>query len=58
MGEISRALLNRHYDRAFVLVTEYAGSRQVAAAFLIESGVPVDELPLGAQRAIVEARAA
>lgn len=55
MGEISRALARRHYDRAFVLVRELAGP-SVAAAFLLESGVPVAELPRGAQRAIAESR--
>lgn len=58
MGEVSRALANRHFDRAFVLVTEYTGSRQVAAAFLLESGVTVDDLPRGAKRAIVDGHAA
>lgn len=57
MPEISRALANRHWDRAFVLLSVLAG-RTTAAAFLLESGVPVDELPIGAQRAIIESRAA
>lgn len=55
MSEISRALANRHYDRAFTLV-ELRWSAPVAAAFLLESGIPVDELPIGAIRAIETAR--
>jgi hypothetical protein len=55
MAEVSRALAQRHYDRAFVLVSEHFGGAKIAAAFLLESGVDVDELPRGAKRAIVEA---
>lgn len=57
MAPISRALANRHYDQAFVLLSERV-IRPVAAAFLLESGVSVDELPRGAKRAIVEAAGA
>ena len=55
MAEVSRAQRNGHYDRAFVLVSELTGNPLVGAAFLVESGVPVNELPLGAVRALVEA---
>jgi hypothetical protein len=58
MAEISRALTLGHVDRAFVLLTETVCSRAVAAAFLIESGVDVVELPREAKRAIVDAIAA
>jgi hypothetical protein len=58
MAEISRALGSGHYDRAFVLATEFSGRPKLAAAFLLESGVPLDELPIGALRAIVAAREA
>jgi len=56
MPEVSRALRNGHYDRAFTIVSIETGNRAVAAAFLLESGVGVDELPVGAKRAIAEAR--
>lgn len=56
MASISRAIANRYYDRAFVMATSFCGSPTIAAAFLIESGVDVDELPIAAKRAILEAR--
>jgi len=56
MADISRALGSAHYDRAFVLATELSGRPKLAAAFLLESGVSLAELPIGALRAIVGAR--
>lgn len=53
MAEISRALANDHYDRAFVLLCE-TSPPAIAAAFMLEQGVAVDELPRGAKRAIVD----
>lgn len=52
MREVSRALACRHYDRAFVLVSQFVPPA-IAAAFLIWSGVPVGELPRDAARAIL-----
>ena len=56
MCEVSRALRNGHYDRAFTIVAIETGNRAVAAAFLLESGIDVDELPTGAKRAIADAQ--
>lgn len=58
ISEVSRALASRHYDRAFVLVSEWTHSPSTAAAFLLESGVPLNELPRDAVRAITESAAA
>jgi hypothetical protein len=56
MAEISRALQSAHYDRAFVLASELSGRPKLGAAFLLESGVPLVELPVGALRAIAGAK--
>jgi len=56
MAEISRALQSAHYDRAFVLASELAGRPKLGALFLLECGVPLDELPIGALRAIAAAK--
>jgi hypothetical protein len=53
MAGISRALVNGHLDRAFMLLCE-SSPRAVAAAFLLEEGIPLDELPRDAKRAIVD----
>lgn len=57
MSEISRALASRHYDRCFVLLCEL-GPAAPAAAFMLESGVALADLPRAAARAIVDAKAA
>jgi hypothetical protein len=53
MAEVSRALANSHHDRAFVLLCE-TSTPAIAAAFMLEQGVTVDELPRAAKRAIVD----
>lgn len=52
MPEISQALACGHHDRAFVLVSQFVPPA-IAAAFLIESGVPAEQLPRDAKRAIL-----